>query len=170
MSERCATIQDQLPDLAAGRLGKAARAGVEVHLRGCAACSEAFETLSLLAAAPVAAPAGLEERIQAAVRSESAAARGADPLADARPSPGRARLGQRRRWMAPAWGLAAAAAVALLMGRTLLPSADSEPDLLAMADGELPVLLEDDAMVAGALVLDGLSDDDLALLLEELER
>ncbi len=39
-----------------------------------------------------------------------------------------------------------------------------------MADGELPVLLEDDAMVAGALVLDGLSDDDLALLLEELER
>jgi hypothetical protein len=166
MSERCATIQDQLPDLAAGRLGEAERAGVEVHLRGCAACSEAFETLCLLAAAPVEAPAGLEGRIQAAVRSGSAAA----PLADARPSTGRARPGQRRRWMAPVWGLAAAAAVALLMGRTLLPSADSEPDLLAMADGEIPVLLADDAMVAGALVLDGLSDDDLALLLEELER
>lgn len=160
----CATVQDLLPELATGRLGGGESESVESHLAGCSRCREALDVLTLLTASPpTEAPPELEARIQAAVRQELA-------MTGTRRAP--AAHGARRGWHipAPAWGLAAAAVLALVMGRTLLPGGEQEPELLALGQEDLPVLLADDGMVAGAPVFDGLSDDDLALLLEELER
>lgn len=159
----CATVQEVLPDLATGRLEGGERKAVESHLAGCSQCRETLETLALVAAAPLPVPKGLEVRIQAAARDE---------LRRSRTRTAPAGSSARRGWHipVPAWGLAAAAVLALVMGRVLLPGGGSEPELLALGQDDLPVLLADDGMVAGAPMFDGLTDEDLALLLEELER
>lgn len=163
----CETVQDRLPELATDRLEAEDRRVLAAHVEECAECREILGTLRLLAASRPSLPVGLASRIQEAARQEI---RGS--VAEARMATGTASgLGSGRRWRfsTPAWGLAAAAVVALVMGRTLLPGGEPEPQLLALGDAEFPALLTDDVMVAGGPVLDGLSDDDLALLLEELE-
>lgn len=156
MSGTCETVQDLLPDLAAGRLDAARREGVEAHLGECGQCAGLLETLTLLAGATPAVPDGLEARIRSAV------------LGDARPVAPAAR--PRLRLSAPAWGLAAAAVMALLLGRTLVDGNGGSPEILAMGQDEPALLLPDDGVVAGSLVLDALTDDELAILLEEMER
>ncbi|UCC26354.1 MAG: hypothetical protein JSU98_04465 [Gemmatimonadales bacterium] len=173
MNDRCAMTQDRLPDLVTDRLPVGDRPAVQDHLEQCAECRASLAALRLLAAATPVAPAGLEHRIRDAARLAldpadpvgEASGPGASPAAQT----GRGRL-WARRWVAPAWGLAAAAALVLLLGRGLVSTPEADPDLLAMGGDEIPLFLADDGMVAGAPVLDGLTDEDLALLLEEMER
>lgn len=154
MNTTCESIRDQLPDLAAGRLAPGEGAAAESHLEGCADCQEEFRMLALLAQAPPPVPGDLEAKIR------GAAAGGVSPVA----APGRG-----RRWFGPTWGLAAAAVMALLLGRTLVDTGDDGSGELLLAGGDLPVLLEDDGVVAGAPMLDGLSEEDLLALLDEMD-
>lgn len=148
MKMSCESVQDVLPELASGRIGEADRPGVESHVAVCPDCRDTLAALRLLqAATPPAVPPGLESRIRAAVA-------------------------RRPFWRrpAPAWGLAAAAVLALLLGRSLVPGSRAEPEILAMGQEDVLVLLPDDGMVAGGPLLDDLTDDELATLLEELDR
>ena len=117
-------------------------------------------------------PSDLEAKIQARIRQglEDESSPGQIPVRDdssARP----AFVG--RRW-APTWALSAAAVVILALGTSILwngGDGDMVQDPTAVASQELlpESWLWDDGMVAGAPVFDGLSDEDLEALLEELE-
>ena len=170
MNTTCEKIRDELPALAAGR-PSGARDEVEAHLAHCPGCREEYEVLALLAEAPPVVPSGLEAGIRAAVAREGGRIPGT-----ADPGSGNGEAGVRlpgrrpsRRYFGPAWGLAAAAVMALLLGRTLVDTGEGPGDEALAGGGEFPVLLADDGMVAGGPVLDGLSEEDLRVLLEELD-
>lgn len=161
----CTSIQDLLPDLVAERLGPDRRAEVEEHLEGCHSCSDLRGTLEVLAHGRPPVPEGLEDRIQVAARA--ALAQRMRPSASAPTG--------LRAWLhrSPAWGLAAAAVLALVVGVPLvLPDGDEAGSrFLAMAEEEVGSFwLGDDAMVAGAPALSDLSDEALEELLEEMGR
>ena len=164
MNMDCDRVGELLPDMAAGRLSRESVPAVEAHVAACPECRETLAALRLLSMATPQAPDGLESRIRDAVCGQAPSVPGA-------PSEGRG-PGVRPSWRrrAPAWGLAAAAVLALLLGRGLVPDEPGDPELLALGDDDVPALLPDDGMVAGGPVLDDLSDEDLALLLEELDR
>lgn len=173
MMTACETILDGLPDRVAGRLSPEEEARVDAHLQGCADCRAGFELLTTLAAAPPAPPPGLEARIQAAVVREfgesTVPASVSSTTGPRAPSRARRETRFRRPGGVPAWGWAAAAVLALLLGRSLVPSAEapeSDPALVALAEADYAVLPAGD-IVAGAPVLDGLSEEDLNQLLEE---
>lgn len=166
MSMTCEEIRDRLPEWVGS--GEELPREVELHLTGCPACAEELETLSLLIQGRPRVPPGLEARIQAAVLE---AARGSDrrsvPVRD--PEDEAIPLRPRRRaWSGPTWGLAAAAVMALLLGRTLVDTGEIPVEGELLTSAEPTVFLEED-VIAGAPVLDGLTDEDLALLLEEFE-
>lgn len=163
MKMSCETVQDLLPDLASGRIEAGDRAGAEAHVATCMDCRATLETLRLLGTAPPPVPGDLESRIQAAVAGRFSA--------DS-PARGTAARPARPFWRrpAPAWGLAAAAVLALVLGRSLGPDDSGDLEILAMGQDDVLMLMPDDGMVAGGPLLDGLSDEDLALLLEELDR
>ena len=149
----CEDVLDRLPDWVAGRLDEVDARAVSAHASGCARCAAEADVLRALLAARPAAPADLASRIARAARE--------GPVAPA-----------RRRWrVAPAWVLSAAAVLALAVGTTVLRQR-AEPVGPALGEVALPeddgVLLVDDALVAGAPLLDQLSDDDLAALLVEM--
>lgn len=158
----CDHVLEALPDLAAGRVPADEAASLRAHLAGCDGCAEAFDVVQLLAeAGPAPVPAGLEARLHAAVRADRATS--ADAV--------------RRRWRVPAWGLAAAAGLVLAVATPVLvdrmgTSTTTPPDDLEVAEALTERLpspwLDDDGIVAGAPVLDGLSDEALQQLLEEM--
>lgn len=162
----CDQVQDRLPDLAAGRLDPAESTGARLHLESCDDCRAALEVVELLASAPPrAVPTGLEARIAQAVRREVLEAPTAGPAA-------------RRRFQAPRWALAAAAGLALAVATPVLmermgPASTEvidETEVTAMLTESLPSpWFSDEGTVAGAPVLDDLSDDALLRLLEEME-
>lgn len=150
----CEELADRLPDWAAGRLGDAEHALVAAHVAVCDDCSAQGSVLGALFAARPEAPAGLAERIARA-------------QAHAVPE-----AGANRSWRRPAWVLSAAAVLVLAVGTTVLLR---DPQMIEVVSvlGEVPleesqVWIADDGAVAGAPVLDDLSDEALATLLEEL--
>jgi anti-sigma factor RsiW len=154
----CEKAKDLLPGLAAGGLDPKEQAVAEAHLSACPECRDEAEVVSAVLDSMPPPPAGLEARIQARVREEFS----------------RKPVFFRPRW-APAWALSAAAVLILALGVGVIwkPSTpDLVQDPLVVASQEpLPeAWLWDDGMVAGAPVFDGLSDEDLEALLEELER
>lgn len=160
----CDHVLDRLPDLAAGRIGESDAAALHAHLGGCADCAEAWSVVSLLAeAGPAPVPPGLEARLQAAVRAD-----GVGSAAGA--------AGGRRG--IPHWRLAAAAGIVLALATPVLMDRMGTgngvlPDDLEVAEAlteslPSPWLGEDEGIVAGAPVLDGLSDEALEQLLEEM--
>jgi anti-sigma factor RsiW len=188
----CGEIQDRLPDRAAGRLGAEALAEVDGHLTTCSECREVYEAVRSLEMTRPDVPAGLEARIVAAVRSAMAedtagpSLEGGVPASfdtSARPGAGpgsqegaKGFPAPRSRWrLTPAWGLAAAAVLALAIGLPVISPADPDPDTevgaLALAEERVgEVWLDDDLMIAGAPAVSELSDEALLTLLEELER
>lgn len=156
----CGDIQDRLPERATGRMAEAEVVAVDRHLAACEECREVFETVRLLGPTRPVVPAGLEDRILAALGTEAPE--------ETRPP--------HRWWIpGPGWGLAAAAVLALAIGLPVF--APSEPEeavetaALALADeGVGEVWLDDDLMVAGAPALSELSDEALQALLQEFER
>ncbi|MEZ4417794.1 MAG: hypothetical protein R3E10_18705 [Gemmatimonadota bacterium] len=141
-------VRDLLPEWLEGSLSDAARLRVEAALADDPDLRAEAELLGSLRAARPEPPEELVARVRAGLRQ---------------PSVSRA---SRGRW--PTWQLSAAAGVVVAAGTALLwqqrtaPLPDLEP---------LPrSWMMDDAVVAGGLVLDGLSEDALETLVTELER
>jgi hypothetical protein len=150
----CGDVREWLPDHVAGRLDAEARSGVEAHLSACASCAEELELVRLLHAGRPRVPEELPDRILEAVRGEAVR---------------RPRASARRPW----WGLSAAAVAAIALGigiasddSTSIPS--SPPETLASEFEEGEFWVSDDGLLAGAPSLEGLSDEALMELLEEL--
>lgn len=163
MMNACETVLDQLPDRVADRLPPGEAARVDEHLERCPACRAEAGFLEALAMATPEAPPGLEACIQAAVNREFEAG------ADSARAPVSLQSRRRRPGAIPAWGWAAAAALALFLGRGLMPGGDGSettPEFVALTEAEYEVLPAGD-IVAGAPVLDGLTEEDLNQLLEE---
>jgi hypothetical protein len=148
----CEDIIDRLPDWVAGRLDQASADAVAGHVGTCARCAGEVDLLRMLGETRPVVPADLATRITGAVR---------------------ARAGSvsvlRRRRLAPAWALSAAAVLVLAVGTTVLIDAPAPSELgEVVVEDDAEAWIAEDAVVAGAPVLEELSDDDLAALLEEM--
>ena len=144
---QCEPIRDFIPDFAAGRLTAVEAVVVQAHLDGCEECHAEAGLVSLLYSARPQVPAGLAERIEGHVRfRRSAVAR-------------------------PWWGIAAAAVAAVALGIGVTsrsyPVEEEVPAYVAEMQGLSPWVSED-GLIAGAPVLDGLSDEALQILLDEM--
>lgn len=147
--ERCEMIRESLPDFVGGRLPPADATPVQAHLSGCEDCREEAALLGLLFSARPAAPAELPRRIEGSAR------------------------GARSRVYHPWWGVAAASVAAVALGigvvsRDTPPAEDVEVPGIVAGVGEASIWVADDGLVAGAPALEGLSDEALLMLLEEM--
>ena len=142
----CERVRDLLPLWVRQELADADRRLVEDHVAGCENCrAEARFVRALYAGAP-GLPADLEERVRLSVADT--------PL-------------RRRVWVSPR--LAAAAIVVLALGTALIWSRPIGEDNGLLAEEPLALMWpSDDGFIAGVAMLDDLSDDALAELLEEL--
>ena len=151
----CQELADRLPDWIAGRLSDGDSVLVKDHVSGCEDCSAQAELLAELFRARPVAPTGMAQRIASAAIGQV--------LPEA---------ATERAWIRPAWVLSAAAVLVLVVGTTLLvrdpPSMDIVGALGEVSLEESQVWIADDGAVAGAPVLDDLSDEALATLIEEL--
>jgi hypothetical protein len=143
----CATLKDLLPEFVRGELGDERRRWVVEHVTICADCQEEVELLQRIGSDTVRVPAGLAYDIKDALARDHASAR------------------RSVRWRVPA-----AAAVALALGTAVVwERVRSLPEVGPLGREPFAVVWpSDDADVAGAPILEGLSDDDLMLLFEEL--
>lgn len=145
----CAAARDLIPDLAAGRTLVGDTAAVEEHVADCEECFGELKLARMLARSRPTIPTDLTERVLAKHRS------------------------RRRALHRPWWGISAAAVAALALGIGI--TSESAPEggddvgaevALEQEEGEL--WLSDDGILAGAPVLEALSDEALAQLLDEL--
>lgn len=148
----CATVKDLLPEFVRGELGDERRRWVVEHVTVCADCQEEVELLQRICSDTVRVPAGLARDIKDALAREHASA----PWS----------VRRSVRWRVPA----AAAAVALALGTAVVwERVRALPEVGPLGREPFAVVWpSDDADVAGAPILEGLSDDDLMLLFEEL--
>lgn len=116
------------------------------HVDTCEACREELHLTRLLLGGRVEVPQGLERRVLDAVRRE--------------------RPGRGRPW----WGLSAAAVAALALGIGIVsePSGEVVVPGYAYEVEEGTFWSSEDGLLAGAPMLESLSDEALAQLLEEL--
>lgn len=144
----CATVKDLLPDFVRGELDDERRRWAVEHVTVCADCHEEVELLQRIRSDTVKVPAGLACGIKDALAREHSSARWSV------------------RWRVPA----AAAAVALALGTAVVwERVRPLPEVGPLGREPFAVVWpSDDADVAGAPILEGLSDDDLMLLFEEL--
>jgi anti-sigma factor RsiW len=170
-AEDCDRIREVLPEWILGTLGPESGSDVTRHLATCPDCSREEEVLRRLLSVRPSPPEGLAARIQARLKEEMAL----DPEPDSTPAPGDViPLFRRHRW-APTWALSAAAVVILSLGIGIVWNGAEIPEVgqgSSQAATEEPApeaWLWDDGMVAGAPVYDGLTDDQLETLIEELE-
>ncbi len=174
----CDTILDRLPDWVANRLDPVETASIERHLEGCPDCRAEAELLRALRdAGPAQVPVGLEERIHAAARAELAESAGTRPIPLTVESGGATGTpGARRPRSVPSWALGAAAVFVLALGTPLLVDRMEESDASLPVSGEpaidepiATVWASADGLIAGAPAIESLTDEELALLLEEFE-
>jgi predicted anti-sigma-YlaC factor YlaD len=147
---RCETARELIPDLVAGRLGAAEAARVAAHLEACTECRGDAEVVRLVHVGRPRVPAGLAGQIRAAVRAD------------------------RQRGRRPSWGLAAAAVAVLALGigvasRSAKETDTAVPGFVAQGTSATGAWVSDNGTIAGAPAFDGLSDDALQALLDELE-
>lgn len=178
-------VKERLPDWVAGRLDGEAAGEIERAVAADADLAEEAELLRRLAEATPVAPVGLADRITAAVlgTGERAERSGGDVATlrggrgdaggtdDARERDGATEVGRGRE---SRWLLAAAATVVLALGsvevveRSFGAGADGSLEEVAFGEAQAPVST-DEEFVAGAPVLEALSDEALRALLAELE-
>ena len=170
-AEDCDRSRDALPEWILGRLGPELRMEMTRHLASCPDCAREEEVLRQLLSVRPTPPEGLADRIQARLKEEIGV--GLEP--DSPKTPGDViPLFRRRRWT-PTWALSAAAVVILSLGIGIVWNGAEVPEVgqsSGQAATEEPApeaWLWDDGMVAGAPVYDGLTDDQLEALIEELE-
>jgi anti-sigma factor RsiW len=143
----CGTIRELIPDFVGGRLSDEELGVVERHVAECGDCLAELELAQMILASRAPVPDGLIDRITRAV-------------ATSRRAPSRA-------W----WGLSAAAVAALALGIGITSERGEVPvDVpgFAYEVDEGDVWLSDDGLVAGAPLFEGLSDEALVQLLDEL--
>jgi hypothetical protein len=143
----CGRVRDLIPGFVGSRLTPEDLETVEVHLTDCGDCRAELELAQTILASRPIVPDGLLAKITAAV------------------------TGERRSRTRPWWGLSAAAVAALALGIGLSSqSEETRPDVpgFAYEAEEGDVWLSDDGLVAGAPLFDGLSDEALLTLLDEI--
>lgn len=142
----CSTAREMIPDVAGGRADADAGRGVEEHASACDGCRGELRLARALYASRATAPEGLADRVLEGVRH------------------------RRRTFHRPWWGVSAAAtaALALGIGITSRPADEGAPADVAVESEEAELWLSEDGFLAGAPVLDALSDEALAELLESL--
>ena len=142
----CTDAKDLLPGLVRGELSEEDHGWVEVHVSACEECRNEVALLRQILTATPIPPAGLAAEIKEAVARDRA------------PQP----------WSL-GWRLPAAATVVLALGTALVwQRAQTLPESQLAQESFLTVWANDDAFVAGAPMLEELSEEDLALLFEEL--
>ena len=145
---KCEWIRELIPDYAAGRLADGEKESADLHFKDCRECHDELDLVGLVFSSRAAHPEGLANKINAAVHGR--------------------RVTGRRQW----WGLAAAAAAVLAIGLDVTLDRAGFTDLpLAESEFEIEsenLWLTDDGLIAGAPMLEGLSDEALIQLLEEL--
>lgn len=174
MNGSCEFYADALIDLARGELEAGRAERVEAHLATCDECRGALDVIRAVQAAPAVAPAGLESRLQSALREVYGAGAASRTERSGTTLRGSKRVAGRgwRPWAIP---LAAAAALVVWLGASELISPPvgterlPEPSEVAEAEydpyGAWP---GSDGVVAGELVLSELSVEELEALLEEM--
>ncbi|HUF76118.1 MAG TPA: zf-HC2 domain-containing protein [Longimicrobiales bacterium] len=143
----CGTVRELIPDFVSSRLGSHDLEVVDAHIGECGACRAELELAKMLLASRSRVPAGLAERVTRAVRAD------------------------RRATSRPWWGLTAAAVAALALGIGMSSERSQAPlevPGFAYEVEEEDAWLSDDGLVAGAPMFEGLSDDALVALLDEL--
>jgi len=145
---KCEWIRELIPDYAAGRLTDDEIALAGLHFADCNECRDELDLVHLVFSSRAMEPEGLAVKINAAVHSR--------------------RVTGHRQW----WGAAAAAVALLAIGLNVILDR-SGPGDLPLAESEFEIesenlWLTDDALIAGAPMLGGLSDEALTQLLEEL--
>ena len=147
----CAEAKDLLPESIRRELPESERAVVAAHVSSCASCSEEVELLERIRSAAFSTPSSLASEIKSAVAAEMELPTG---------------VGHSR---ARQWRLPVAATVVLALGTGLLWQRVQIPDEGPIDQDPLAIVWpSDDGDVAGVPMLADLSDEDLALLLEEL--
>ena len=145
----CAKVRDCLPDFASGRIENHRSVTIESHLLSCEDCQSELELIQILRAASPVVPVLLADQIENAVFSS------------------------RRPWNRSPWGLSAAALLVLAVGVGLSrdrPEAIQDVVYDFGVDPEQGELwLTEDSFLAGDLWIEGLSNETLMKLLEELE-
>ena len=151
----CAEVKDLLPESIRCELAESDRAVVAAHVSSCVSCSEEVELLERIRSAAYSTPASLASEIKSAVAAGIESDAGVQ-------------YGQTRRFMD--WRLPAAATVVLALGTGLLwQRTQTLPEVGPLGQDPFAVVWpSDDADVAGVSMLADLSDEELALLLEEL--
>jgi hypothetical protein len=157
-------IRDALADWVGGRLVGQQADVVDRAVAEDEDLRREADLLRVIAARRESVPASLEADIIAAVARDRAAT-SVRPAASARAI----------RWRVPAWAVGAAALLAAALGTlTLMERTDSvvsvedSDALVAVLEGGYSPWVTDDGTVAGAPILDGLSEEELESLLEEM--
>ena len=144
----CGRVRELIPDFVSSRLGHEELELVEQHVGQCAECRAELELAQVILAGRPEAPEGLFERITLAVEAD--------------------RRTPARTW----WGVSAAAIAVLALGIGITSERTTDPPIyvpgFASEVEEGDIWLSGDGLMAGAPLFDGLSDDALIQLLEEL--
>tara|TARA_B100000029_G_scaffold367901_1_gene361343 strand:+ start:629 stop:1105 length:477 start_codon:yes stop_codon:yes gene_type:complete len=144
----CGWIRELIPDYAAGRLADSEKESADLHFKVCRECHDELDLVRLVFSSRATHPEGLADKIKTAVRSR--------------------RVSGRRQ----GWGLAAAAVAVLAIGLNMtLDRTGFANQPLTESEFEIEsenLWLNDDGLIAGAPMLEGLSDEALTQLLEEL--
>ena len=142
----CARAKDLLPEFVRDELGEERR-WIAEHVKVCVDCQQEVELLRRIHTDTVRIPAGLASDIKDAVAREH----------------------RSPRWSVR-WAVPAAAAVALALGTAVVwEKVRALPEVGPLGREPFVVVWpSDDDDVAGAPTLEGLSDDDLRILFEEL--
>jgi anti-sigma factor RsiW len=159
----CADVKDLLPEWIRHELGESDRAVVSAHVSSCAACLEEVELLENIQAAAFSTPASLASEIKSAVAAEIKSLVAAEIELDVG-----VQYSQAGRFTG--WQLPAAATVLLALGSAVIwQRTQVLPEVGPLGQDPFAVVWpSDDAEVAGVAMLADLSDEELALLLEEL--
>jgi hypothetical protein len=169
--EYCDQIRELLPEWILETLDPKLGREINGHLAMCPDCSREVEVLRRLLSARPTPPEGLAARIQARLKEEMAVG----PVPGSTPASGEVIPLLRRHHWTPTWALSAAAVVILSLGIGIVWNGAEIPEMgqsSSQAATEEPApeaWLWDDGMVAGAPVYEGLTDDQLETLIEELE-
>ncbi len=160
----CADVKDLLPESIRRELPEGDRAVVAAHVSSCPSCSEEVEFLERIGGAAFHPPAPLASGIKSAVAAEMA-------------SGGGFQYSRMTRFVR--WGLPAAATLILALGTAVIwQRTQALPVVGPLGQDPFAVVWPSDApdvadvvgvaIVAGVPMLADLTDEELALLLEEL--